>query len=102
MRPTRTSGEEDKSLREEKAQEGRYFLPIQVLAGKKDTPQAPRPEVEASANHERVAAAERLFGLLSGKVPEGQNPMDVAGMKQGRRVAGGSRPRERRNAAEAP
>jgi len=28
--------------------------------------------------------------------------MDVAGMKQGRQVAGGSRPRERSNAEEAP
>jgi len=58
--------------------------------------------VEASANHKRVAASARMYDSVDGIVPEGQNPMDVAGMKQGRQAVGGSRPRERRNAEEAP
>jgi hypothetical protein len=68
----------------------------------KDGNREPSPEVEASANHKRVAAPARMYDSVAGKVPEGRNPMDAAGTKQGRQVEGGSRPRERRNAEEAP
>jgi len=45
--------------------------------------------VEAAANHMRVAASERMYDSANDIVPEGLNPMDVAGTKQGRQVAGG-------------
>lgn len=62
----------------------------------------PNPEGEVTTNPKRVAASERMYDSSNGIVPEGQNPMGVAGMKQGRQATGGSRPRERKNAGEAP
>jgi hypothetical protein len=78
------SGEGDKSPGEDKAHEGRCFPSVQVLVGNKDVCREPGPEVEASANHKRVAARESVYDSADGKVPEGHNPMDVTGMKQGR------------------
>jgi len=87
--PSGLSGEEGKSPREGKAQEGRCFRSVQTPIGSRNVCRVPSPEVEAPANHMRVAALERVFDSVDDTVPEGQNPMGVAGMKQGRPVAGG-------------
>lgn len=93
----------NKSPREAEAQEGRSFRPVSVLVGSLDRVWETNPEGEAPANPMRAATHRKGVRLTLGKhVPEGQNPKGVAGTKQGRSDAGGSRPRERRNAEEAP
>jgi hypothetical protein len=46
-------------------------------------------------NHKRAGASERALRSAGGIDLEGENPMGGTGMKQGRQVVGGARPRER-------
>ena len=50
-----------------------------MLVRNKDGSREPSPEVEASANHKRVAAPARVYDSAAGNVPEGRNPKDAAG-----------------------
>jgi len=61
------------------------FRPRQEALTRRET----SPEAEAPANRKRAAASERMYDSASENVPEGLNPTDVAGMRQGRQVAGG-------------
>jgi hypothetical protein len=68
--PARDPGGEGKSPRGGKAHEGRCFLAgLNASSGNKDACRVPGLEVEASANHKKVAALERVFDSASGIRP---------------------------------
>jgi len=54
---------------EEKAHEGCCPLSVQMLTEEKNGRREQNPEVEASANHKRVAASARMYDSAAGKRP---------------------------------